>query len=94
MGPTQWRLFSGTSLFVLLLVAPSCSDGNGPTDGDGRFKVRAASGKYHLQARSNLGGPLEEGEWYGTYRSPAGEESVTAVSDEEIRIEVSRYRKP
>ena len=35
----------------------------GPTDGGGRFRVRAAEGKYFLLARSNLGGPPQKGEW-------------------------------
>ena len=41
---------SGTPAFVA-----------GPTDAKGHFKVRAAAGKFHLLARSNLGGPLETG---------------------------------
>jgi len=64
----------------------------GPTDAEGRFKVRAAEGRYHLLARSNLGGPPEEGEWYGKYRDSEGAEEVDGVSGEEVRIEVSPYR--
>jgi hypothetical protein len=45
---------SGTPAFVA-----------GPTDDKGHFRVRAAAGAFHLLARSNLGGPLEAGEWYG-----------------------------
>lgn len=59
----------------------------GPTDARGRFKVRAAAGKFHLLARSNLGGPLEAGEWYG--------ESVLSAAGPPaggVRISVDRYR--
>jgi hypothetical protein len=51
---------SGTPAFVA-----------GPTDAKGHFRVRAAAGKFHLLARSNLGGPLEAGEWYGKALLPA-----------------------
>jgi hypothetical protein len=64
----------------------------GPTDGEGKFKVRAAEGRYRLLARSNLGGPPEEGEWYGRYNGPGGEEQVDGTVDEEVRIVVSPYR--
>ena len=70
------REMSGTPAFVA-----------GPTDATGRFRVRAAAGTFHLLARSNLGGPLEAGEWYGTAvlgwgGAPAGG----------IRIGVTRFR--
>jgi hypothetical protein len=67
---------SGTPAFVA-----------GPTDAKGRFRVRAAAGKFFLQARSNLGGPLEAGEWHGTAVLPAG-----GASAGEIRIGVARYQ--
>lgn len=66
---------SGTPAFVA-----------GPTDSKGRFKVRAAAGGFHLLARSNLGGPLEAGEWYGKAALPGG--SAPAGG---IRIRVSRF---
>ena len=59
----------------------------GPTDAAGHFKVRAAAGKFHLLARSKLGGPLEAGEWYGKALLPAAGAPSTG-----IRISVSRYR--
>jgi hypothetical protein len=58
----------------------------GPTDAKGHFKGRAAAGKYHLAARSNLGGPLEAGEWYGKALLPAGGAPAGG-----IRITVSRF---
>lgn len=58
----------------------------GPTDAKGHFKVRAAAGKFHLLARSNLGGPLEAGEWFGKAILAGG----TAPA-EGIRIGVSRF---
>ena len=58
----------------------------GPTDAKGRFRVRAAAGSFHLLARSNLGGPLEAGEWYGKTRLPAGGAPATGLS-----ITVSRF---
>ena len=67
---------SGTPAFVA-----------GPTDAKGHFRVRAAAGKFHLLARSNLGGPLEAGEWYGKALLAAG-----AAPAGGIRISVSRYQ--
>ena len=66
---------SGTPAFVA-----------GPTDAKGHFKVRAAAGKFHLLARSNLGGPLESGEWYGTALLPPGGAPAGG-----IRISVARF---
>ena len=66
---------SGTPAFVA-----------GPTDDEGRFRVRAAAGKFHLLARSNLGGPLEAGEWYGTALLDAGGAPAGG-----FRIGVSRF---
>ncbi len=67
---------SGTPAFVA-----------GPTDAKGHFKVRAAAGEFHLLARSNLGGPLEAGEWSGKALLPAA-----SAPPGGIRISVSRYR--
>lgn len=67
---------SGTPAFVA-----------GPTDAKGHFKVRAAVGKFHLLARSNLGGPLEDGEWFGKTVLPEG-----GAPAEGIRIGVSRFQ--
>jgi hypothetical protein len=67
---------SGTPAFVA-----------GPTDAKGHFRVRAAAGKFHLLARSNLGGPLEAGEWYGKAVLSAGGAPAGG-----IRIGVSRFR--
>jgi hypothetical protein len=64
----------------------------GPTDGEGKFKVRAAEGRYFLLARSNLGGPPEAGELYGRYQGPGGEEQVDGTAKDQVRIEVSPYR--
>lgn len=58
----------------------------GPTDTKGHFKVRAAAGKFHLLARSNLGGPLEVGEWFGKAVLASG---VAPAGG--IRINVSRF---
>jgi hypothetical protein len=66
---------SGTPAFVA-----------GPTDAKGHFRVRAAAGKFHLLARSNLGGPLETGEWFGKALLPASGAPAGG-----IRISVSRY---
>jgi len=66
---------SGTPAFVA-----------GPTNAKGHFKVRAAAGKFHLLARSNLGGPLEAGEWYGK-AVLAGDGAPAGV----IKISVSRF---
>jgi len=67
---------SGTPAFVA-----------GPTDAKGHFRVRAAAGKFHLLARSNLGGPLEIGEWYGKAVLPAAGAPAGG-----IRIGVSRFQ--
>jgi len=67
---------SGTPAFVA-----------GPTDDQGHFRVRAAAGTFHLLARSNLGGPLEVGEWYGTALLRAGEAPAGG-----FRIGVSRFQ--
>jgi len=38
------------------------------TGGDGRFRINLGSGgSYYIGARSNFGGPLEPGEWVGTF---------------------------
>lgn len=66
---------SGTPAFVA-----------GPTDAKGHFRVRAAAGKFHLLARSNLGGPLEAGEWYGKALLPAAGAPAGGV-----RITVTRF---
>jgi hypothetical protein len=67
---------SGTPAFVA-----------GPTDAKGHFRVRAAAGTFHLLARSNLGGPLEVGEWHGTVVLAGGGPPAGG-----IRIGVSRFR--
>jgi len=67
---------SGTPAFVA-----------GPTDAKGHFRVRAASGKFHLLARSNLGGPLEAGEWYGKAML-----SATGAPAGGLRIRVTRFQ--
>lgn len=66
----------------------------GPTDGEGRFKVRAAEGEYHVLARSKLGGPPEAGEWYGRYRGPDRREKVSGITEAEVRIIVNPYAGP
>jgi hypothetical protein len=66
----------------------------GPTGAGGKFKVRAAEGKYYLLARSNLGGPPEAGERYGKYRGQGGEVRVDGMSGEEVSIIVDRYGGP
>lgn len=39
-----------------------------PTGPDGRFELRLSDGgSYYIGARSSYGGPLEPGEWVGTY---------------------------
>lgn len=67
---------SGTPAFVA-----------GPTDAKGHFRVRAAAGKFHLLARSNLGGPLEIGEWFGKAVLAGGNAPAGG-----IRIGVSRFQ--
>ena len=67
---------SGTPAFVA-----------GPTDAKGHFRVRAAAGEFHLLARSNLGGPLEVGEWYGKTVLAGGNAPAGG-----IRISVARFR--
>jgi hypothetical protein len=78
-------------LYVLFYVDEEMSGAPalvaGPTDTKGHFRVRAAAGKFHLLARSNLGGPLEDGEWHGTaVLGPGG------APPGGVRITVSRYR--
>jgi hypothetical protein len=63
----------------------------GPTDEGGRFRVRAAEGPFYLTARSGLGGPVEQGGWYGTWRGPGGGEALKDASGGEIRIEVGPF---
>ncbi len=62
----------------------------GPTDGAGKFKVRAAAGQFHLLARSRLGGPVEPGEWYGTAEVSDG--GTGAAAGAGIRITVGRFQ--
>jgi hypothetical protein len=64
----------------------------GPTDGGGRFRVRAAEGTFYLTARSGLGGPVEPGGWHGTWRGPGGGEALKDASGGEVRIEVAPFR--
>jgi hypothetical protein len=52
--------------------------------------VRAAAGSFHLLARSNLGGPLEPGEWHGTAEVGPGRGGGPA---EAVRISVTRFRE-
>jgi len=59
----------------------------GPTDAKGHFRVRAAAGQFHLLARSNLGGPLEAGEWYGKAVLPAA-----GMPTGGVEISVSRFQ--
>ena len=75
VGANPDAAMSGTPAFVA-----------GPTDAKGRFRVRAAAGSFHLLARSNLGGPLEAGEWHGTTVLAGG-----TVHAEGIRISVTRF---
>ena len=43
-----------------------------PTGSDGRFELRLGDGgTYYIGARSTFGGPLEPGEWVGTYDARA-----------------------
>jgi hypothetical protein len=67
---------SGTPAFVA-----------GPTDSAGHFRVRAAAGTFHVVARSNLGGPLEPGEWYGKATFAGGGPPPGG-----IRIKVARHQ--
>lgn len=60
----------------------------GPTDAEGRFRVRSAAGTFHLVARSRLGGPLEAGEWHGTATLVGGAPRAGGG----IRISVTRYQ--
>jgi hypothetical protein len=64
----------------------------GPTDAQGRFKVRAAAGTFHLLARSHLGGPVAEGEWHGTALLQGDGGAPGAGPQGEIRITVSRFQ--
>lgn len=39
-----------------------------PSGADGRFEIRLGDGgRYYIGARSTYGGPLEPGEWVGTF---------------------------
>ncbi|HWR98932.1 MAG TPA: hypothetical protein VN317_10965 [Candidatus Methanoperedens sp.] len=81
----------GAGLYVLFYADAAMTGAPafvaGPTDEQGRFKVRAAAGTFHLLARSHLGGPLEAGEWYGRAVLAGG-----AAPAGGIRISVERYR--
>lgn len=55
----------------------------GPTDKQGKFRVRAGVGTFHVLARSHLGGPVEKGEWYGT--------GLVTGAGAAIRITASRF---
>lgn len=80
-------------LYVLFYTDPALSGAPafvaGPTDAGGRFRVRAAVGDFHLLARSNLGGPLEPGEWHGTAALPRGAVGSGQAAPG-IRISVTR----
>jgi hypothetical protein len=57
-----------------------------PTDNTGRYILNlGAGGTYYLGARSTYGGPLEPGEWVGTYDEQA-DHSVLAESGKAIAL--------
>ncbi|MFA6147244.1 MAG: hypothetical protein WC899_03455 [bacterium] len=64
---------------------------SGPTDAKGAFLLRLPKpGKFHLGARSELGGPVSPGEWIGSYDG-APDHGVSVRNGEkreEIRIRV------
>lgn len=60
---------------------------SGPTDARGVFLLRLPKpGKYHLGARSELGGPVSPGEWIGAY--DGAPDHGVAVSQGERRGEI------
>lgn len=84
-------------LYVLLYAAGSEGSGTptkvaGPTDQAGRFRIQGDGARYRIVARANLGGPPEEGEWYGVWRGRGGEPETEAEAGREIRITVERHR--
>ena len=57
-----------------------------PTAGDGRYILNLGDGgTYYLGARSTFGGPLEPGEWVGTYDAQA-DHSVLAEQDRALQL--------
>ena len=65
----------------------------GPTDEKGQFRVRSSAGTFHVLARSVLGGPVEEGEWYGkTVVTDDGAASRSSKGGK-IKIRVGRFRR-
>jgi hypothetical protein len=57
-----------------------------PSTADGRFEIRLGSGgSYYIGARSTYGGPLEPGEWVGTYDGQADHKAV-AVKGESVDL--------
>lgn len=82
-------------LYVLFYTDPALSGTPafvaGPTDADGRFKCRAAVGRFHLLARSALGGPVEAGEWYGKTVVAEGGGAPGSTTGGKIRIQVHPY---
>jgi hypothetical protein len=50
-----------------------------PTDADGKFELFLSDGgTYYVGARSSFGGPLEPGEWVGTFNGKP-DHSVTVA---------------
>jgi hypothetical protein len=64
----------------------------GPTGADGRFTAPGDGARYRIVARANLGGPAEEGEWYGAWRGARGEAETAAASGADVKITVARQR--
>lgn len=57
-----------------------------PTDADGVFRLYLDhGGEFFIGARSTFGGPLEPGEWVGTYDEKA-DHSVVAQQDAETKL--------
>jgi hypothetical protein len=84
-------------LYVLLYAPGQSLTGTparvgGPTSPDGSFRLPGDGGRYRAVARANLGGPPEEGEWYGAWRGNRGEDELTLTPNRKVTIRVGRYR--
>jgi hypothetical protein len=86
-----------TGLYVLFYADPALTGAPafvaGPTDEKGQFRVRSAPGTFHVLARSSLGGPVEDGEWYGKTIVTEGGAASRAAAGGKIRIQAGRFRR-
>jgi hypothetical protein len=64
-----------------------------PSGADGRFELRLGDGgSYYIGARSTYGGPLEPGEWVGTFDGQA-DHRATAIKGQTVDLKEIQVRE-